>query len=580
MTDMNEYDSTIATSKRTKVSLSVVWLALATFVIYGLMNEDIYFASLGESIASVKNSSQDVLIRSEDDIRWKSAVSMQQIYDGDRISTSLDGSATIDFGDGKKGLLGPDTIVSVNSIKQKNGKSFIINLFKGGIKPVVPAGSMSQLIVTSGINTFYVEAGETKAFTKPVSGQIQEFKSKEKFPSHSVKSNTQQSKYILPVSLVKTLEKLPTVAVEKIPVLDEPQAHPAEVVLLDEVPSPLPSPTPEPTQTPKAKSKLVQTPVPTPIVFVTPSINVDEFMPLIERESIPAELNTISPLSTLNKITFYPKLLKKNANETIKEIGINVQLGNQTKNFVANGEKPVEVLLNPSEVVSQFNFDSSLRKCIGIEFRAYIKTAILGKEEQKIGTQMLKSVFCGLSEAKGQLPLVVGVSNLVLSTKEGVTFQQKSSGSKYPFQILVTREADFLKLLPYVRGANSFKFIKIAGLTANGVFGASNGLSVVQFVGNSFSPKQLDVFLKLFGLSFVYRGAKSAIYDASAMDIDQFQNWIENSSGSGVYLPVNGSLILVSPGFVKERPEVASFVKKSSKTIFTSKVEIIAFGEK
>jgi hypothetical protein len=176
-------NSSVISMQKISTILGVfVWVVLVCVVLFAMTLEDRFFAVSGNPIATLLQVQREVTVRSENDINWRPVATNQKFFDGDRVSTGVSSTVTIDFGDGKKGVVGPESIVAISSINQASGRSFIVNLIKGGIKPIVPKNAKSQLIVTSGSSTFYVEPGQSKGFTKPVGGTIREFSQKDRFP--------------------------------------------------------------------------------------------------------------------------------------------------------------------------------------------------------------------------------------------------------------------------------------------------------------------------------------------------------------------------------------------------------------
>jgi hypothetical protein len=100
----------------------------------------------------------------------------------------------------------------------------------------------------------------------------------------------------------------------------------------------------------------------------------------------------------------------------------------------------------------------------------------------------------------------------------------------------------------------------------------------MQLAGSGFTAKSADRMLKITGGDFVYKGSKSALYDASAYSADELKEWVSKSESSGrkVYVQRSGHLLPISKDFLEERREVAAFIKTVASQIFTEKVDIIA----
>jgi hypothetical protein len=101
----------------------------------------------------------------------------------------------------------------------------------------------------------------------------------------------------------------------------------------------------------------------------------------------------------------------------------------------------------------------------------------------------------------------------------------------------------------------------------------------MQLSGPGFNAVAADKILGLSGGDFVFKGQRSALYDATSLTVDQLKAWVSKNSKQGkkVYVQKSGTLLSVSSDFLEERREVAAFIKSVAAQILTEKVEIVAF---
>jgi hypothetical protein len=624
---------TFFSSKRSvavgKSAFAVLWVVAVVGVLLALNLEDRYFSVAGKSVAKMSQVNREVTVRSEDDLRWRPIKVKQGIYDGDKVATGPASEATIDFGEGRKGIVGPDSVVAISTIRQKDGNSFILNLIKGGIKPIVPKNSRSQLIVTSGTSTFYVEPGEAKGFAKPVGGTIRQFSSRERFPVVVTKSSTPPpapvaQKFILPVSLVQVVEKLPAVEVQKIPPPKPIPVEPPPVVEqvaavepeVSEVASPemvatpavVASPevvaSPSPIATPVASPAVVApaAPVESPIIAsvspvpsaaplkaveevkpvaeqpkaVEKTIDASSSLPSIEEGSIPGDLYTLSSLKDVTGVV--AKIaVKANPKAPASAIhGLEVQIGS-LKTKVNATQNRVAIQIAKGQLSA--NASSGEIPCAEIKIRGMVVVSDHGKQTDAIQSNGKIFKVCSLGDVAGKAPLSISLTNLAAPSSSTDVFKAPTAAQNYGFQFQLLNSGDVRKILPYVRSATGFKIAKGQALAPTGVFGVTMGKAVAQFSGSGFTPTIYDNIMKTMGYSMVYKGSSKALYDASKLNPEQFQNWIsENTSeGKKVYIPMRGNLVPISRDFMSQRTEVAEFVQRSSKTLVTEKIEIITY---
>lgn len=548
--------------------LLCVWVGLVVVIVSGLMLEDRFFAIEGKPVALLKSASRGVTFRAEDDVKWKTVGKSQGFFDGDRVSTGPGSSANVSFGEGRSVEMAQDTIIAISSIREATGNSFIINLIKGGIKPVVPDQAKHALVVMSGTSTFIVEPGEERGFAKPIGGSLHEFSAKEKFPIHSKRAESDRERFVLPVTFTApALKELPP---------EEPEVLAVSAVA---VPSATPVVTVQPTPvvTPKIKAKpsstSTQTPVPT--VAARPRVDMKQVMPVIVESSI---LPTYMTLNSLD--------------DSAQSIDIKVDSsklnGSSYRGFVQVQSGRIKKELPIQNGVAQFKLTDELLSrsqneylgpipCVRLELNAGVKVESEGASQ--LSDKGIVTRICSLHDAKAKLPLKVGLASLQAPISDRKFFASNYRAGNYPIQLIVTQSSDYLKLLPYMRSSASFQISTGAALTETGTFSVDASKIVCQFGGSGFSPQIADKLMNILGHAFVFKGRRSAIQDVSALSLDAFKDWISKKTdeGKNVYIRAKATFVPVSRDFMNERKEVAEFVKKASGAIFLEKVEIIAF---
>lgn len=535
-----------------RILLLGIWVAMVIAVIVVLIHEDRFFAVAGKPVAYLKSSTQEVTFRTEDDIKWKSVEKKQGFFDGDRIATGTLSAARVDFGEGRSVEIDQDSIIAISSIRESSGNSFIINLIKGGIKPNVPSEAKHALVVMSGTSTFVVEPGEERGFAKPTGGILREFNGKEKFPVRIAQKQPETEKFVLPTTFVAP-------RISELPAEDLDGGNTS--VALAPVVSIAPTPSPVATTKPIAKT------VPSADVSTT----------IVENSVAPTYFTigtmgaaVTQAINVAVKSTGLPAGAKAFVALTSNEFKMN--------SFAQNG---VAQLMITNELLQKgLREEVGPLSCIALELQAGTKfSADSSPTQNQVNEKKIKTKICSLMEAKGKLPLTVGLMSMPTPSSNTNVFPASTHSTKFPIEITVTRAADYIKLLPYIRGASSFAIRSVKKMEDSGVFFVESGKITAQIDGGEVKPEVADKVMQILGSTFVFKGNRSAIYDASGLDVHGFKNWIGQNTAKGrnVYIRAKASLVPVSRDFMEERQEVADFVKKSSGTIFLEKVEIIAY---
>lgn len=527
-----------------------LWVALVLLVCYGLRSQDRYFATTGKPIAFLKRTNEGVTYRGEDDLRWRNASRQQGFHDGDRLATGKQGGATIDFGEGRRGELGPDTIVGINSIQSSNGNSFIINLIKGAIKPHVPKDAKNSLVVTSGTSTFMVAPGESKGFTKPVGGKISEFDSKAKFPTRVSRIEPDVvSKVVLP-------------AVFNQPIIIAPIAEPKL-----EVPPPPPviAPPVRPVSKPAPK---VEGP------------SASDSLPSIDANSIRSVYYTAASLSGLSMVEISVRVERPAQVPQGWRGGVQLVAGSTKKAVPADSDGIARVMFDAGTLKTAQRTTSGAIPCASVQLKPLAVLGSDAKQKAAVSEDANEIKICSLQDAKSQLPLVVGLNAIEAPSSDRSLFFVPIGGNSYPVQILVTRPDDYMKLIPYLRSASTFRIAKSNGFSSAGIFSVQDGKIVAQFAPAALDPRVADKVMAILAHSLVFRGKKAALYDASSLNGQQLKDWITQNTkaGNSIYIPAGASLIEVSRDFMEQRKEVADFVQKASRSMFLEKVQIVAFS--
>lgn len=550
-----------------KTLLFSIWSCLVVVIISGLMLEDRFFAVAGMPVALLKTSSNGVTFRSEDDVKWKNVGKKQGFFDGDRVATGPSSSATVEFGEGRFLEMTQDTIIAISSIRETSGNSFIINLVKGGIKPIVPSDAKHALVVMSGTSTFIIEPGEERGFAKPIGGALHEFSAKEKFPVHSKKPDTDHEKFTLPVTFVAPAIK------------DLPPEEPEVIAVSATAPQVIPTPSPAAEPTPKTKPRTTPKPIPTQIPVPKSKVDLTTLIPTIIESSVApmymtlADLNSARPQALDIRITV-PRQAMAGYSGFVE-----VSSGTVKKDMVIASEQARFMI--PAEVLK-----SGLKGVLGaipctiVVLQAGVKAGAGADPSQRyMSEKKTETKICSISEARARLPLKIGMTPPTAPITDTKLFAAPARAAKYPLQIIVTKADDYLKLLPYIRSATAFQVERAGEMSTTGVFSVASGKVVSELRGEGLTAKIADKFLDIFGHSFVFKGNRTLIQDVSHLDLDGFKQWITQNTDKGkkVYIRAKSTFVPISRDFMDQREEVAAFVKKASGTIFLDKVEIIAY---
>jgi hypothetical protein len=175
---------------------STCWIAALAFTIFALLNQDKFIVATDLPIASIVQIQRDVSYGNETDLAWTIASESQSFFEGDRLSTGTASTATLRFGNEIFVVVGPESIVSVSTISQRDALTFVVNIIKGAVKPIVSKASKNSLIVSSGEKSFNIEPGKSIGIAKLAKGSIREFGYRQRFPDMSRKTPSEPSKSV------------------------------------------------------------------------------------------------------------------------------------------------------------------------------------------------------------------------------------------------------------------------------------------------------------------------------------------------------------------------------------------------
>lgn len=586
-----------------------VWLACVAGISYLLVFEERFFTTSGAPIANIKRASNEVTYRSEDDTRWKKiGTGGQPIFDGDRVATGPGSTAVIDFGDGRLANVGQETAVTVSTIRQAKGMTYILSLPKGSIaieKSKQDAAkkslAMFPIIIRSGGRDFQIEPGEEKAIVKDDKGVS------------LVKGRRPQVRKFNQVKREVKLVELPPVILEKVPVVEVAPPPPvvdevtSELIadVIPSVPSAAPASAPAPPQTPvPAAVAEVPTPPtaqkPTPAPKPSPPKAPKKVMAMVEKKP-PKEVPPPEPVVAGTEIQLDGSNLKSKVFTFQSLSSLTGELGSLAwkrpassppgwegviEVFDGRGSRYIENLTGDKLQIKLEDFSPLLAQvsseglpCGDIAFRGGAKLLIKEKPKYSVAGTQIHVRVCSYKDAENKLPLVVGLSSLGTESpsREKLFLQPDKAGVKY--QMTVVNASDLRAIIPLMEKSVAISVAPLRAASSSGLFVARGGKVVMELAGPGFTAAEADRILGIIGGDFVFKGPRKALYDATSMSVDQLKEWVRKSASTGnkVFVQKSGVLVPVSKDFLEERREVAVFVKSVASQVLTEKVEVIAY---
>lgn len=541
------------------------WLVCVAATVGLLWHEDKFFAVGGTPVATITKTQRDVSYRSEDDVRWKTlASSGQNVFDGDKVATGKRSSALIDFGDGRAANVGEDSGLTFSSIRQKSGLTYILGLSKGSvaIEKVTLASTKAAknqfpIIIRSGGRDYQIEPGEEKGITRDDRGVV-EFKGRRKPRGAAKVSVVSPDVAPLPVPV----PAIPLAAIEPVP-------QEASVVAPVAEPIPAPKHIPKPVVPAKVKKpevKVAGTEIDLDTSHLKPAYY--SFQSLAGSRGEIGNLKWKEPILTdlpadaawTPAVELYSSAGKKQL--ALPKGGLSLSL--KTDDF--------------GSLKSETQRDGV--PCAILKMRGGAKMTIRGKTVWTFSDSAKEVLICSYKDAGNNVPLVVGLASLAGDGNQsrGPIFPAPA-GMGLGFQMIVTTASQYNSLLSLMTQSSSFRVAKAQGLAENGVFVAKGGKIVMQLAGSGFNAKSADQVRELTGADLVFKGARSSLYDASHLSVDQLKTMVAQNMAQGkkVYVQKSGNLFAVSRDFLEERREVAVFIKSIASQMFTERVDIVAY---
>ena len=561
-------------SGRIEKILLGLWIVSLASITYLLINEDRFFAISGAPVANVIRSNHDVTYRSESDTRWKSIGGvLQGVFDGDKVATGPNSQATIDFGDGRAANIGEETSITLSTIRQSTGMTYIISMAKGSVAIEKLATATSRkdkakfpIIVRSGGRDFFIEPEEEKGIVKDDRGTV-EFKGK------------RVRKAKLPPKEEVPLIALQPNVLEAIPVVELVPSIPAPVT---EVPIPSP-PIPAP-EAPKPLARIKKPPS-KPAVAIAAPVSIAAPAPVaagteikLDTSGMKSSYFTFQSLSAATGDLGVVKWLEPPSPPAGWSPVLEIANGGKIK--IIDDLKGPERNLKIEDIgplLSDLNFEGLPCALLGIRGGGKIVSG--GIPNVSFAGKPAQLRICSYRDAAINSPLVVGMSSIGSQNYNRGKLFSAPQATDLKYQITVTSPVDYLSILPLMEQSKNLRVVRAQGLSPSGVYIAKSGKVVMQLSGPGFNAVAADKILGLSGGDFVFKGQRSALYDATSLTVDQLKAWVSKNSKQGkkVYVQKSGTLLSVSSDFLEERREVAAFIKSVAAQILTEKVEIVAF---
>ena len=545
------------------------WLVCLVATIGLLWHEDKFFAVGGIPVAVITKTQRDVSYRSEDDVRWKTlGGSGQNVFDGDKVATGKRSSTLIDFGDGRAANVGEDSALTISSIRQKSGLTYILGLSKGSVAiekitlaSTKTAKSQFPIIIRSGGRDYQIEPGEEKGITRDDRGVV-EFKGRRK--PKLVTKNSVVSPDVAPVPA--PVAAIPLAAIEPVP-----QEAPVVAPVVAPVAEPIPAPKPVPKPVAPAKVKKPEVKVAGTEIDLDTSDLKQAYYSFQSLAGIRGEIGNLKwKEPTLTELP--PDAAWTPAVELSSSAG---------KKQLALPKGALSISLKTDDF-GQLKPDTQNDgvPCATLKMRGGAKMTIKGKPIWTFSDWSKEVLICSYKDAGNNVPLVVGLGSLAADGKQarGALFPAPPA-TGLGFQMIVTTPSQYNSLLNLMTKSSSFRVAKTQGLAENGVFVAKGGKVIMQLAGAGFNAKSADQVREFTGADIVFKGARSSLYDASHLSVDQLKTMVSQNMAQGkkVYVQKSGNLFPVSRDFLEERREVAVFIKSIASQMFTEKVDIVAY---
>ncbi len=524
-----------------------LWLAAVAGVSYTLWHEDSFFALSGTPVASITSAERDVSYRGEDDVRWRPIGGKNQpVFDGDKIATGGKSGASMDFGDGRIAKIGDETSVSVSTIRQTSGLTYILNLPKGSVeiknsRSPKTGKARFPIIIRSGGKDFLIEPGEEKAIVKTRSGVVM-------FKGPAPKKIQE-----IPKQEAPQIEVLMVADPE--PVKEEPPPPPPpKVVVVVPPKKPIPVPPPPPPE---------------------PEVEGTE---MAITSSIPKVYYTFDSLDAVKGQMI---ALKWSEPESAHESWVPLlELSNGSVKKVIELKKGGVASLGWGDF-GPIKADSAGDglPCALLTLRGGAKITVASGVKTSFSKVAKETKICSYKDGAANVPLVVGMSHIDGDRPPKTGAFTAVTPEPLRYQIVATTAAQYLALMPLASKSSYIKIARVPGFAERGVFVAKSGKVIAQLSGSGFNAAASDKVMGYLSGEIVFKGARNSLYDATSLSADQLKEWISKNTqqGRSVYVHRTGTLLPISRDFLEERREVAAFIKTVASQMFIDKVEIIAY---
>ena len=529
-----------------------VWLLLVGIVVVAITQQERFFVASIRPVATLERKIGGAVVRSEGVVRWRELVTKDGLYDGDMVATGEDGKVRIRLGADRVLTLSESTQVKITAISTSGRDfSFLIKLIRGAAAGEVSSdcSSCGPIIIRAGEETFRVVAGKQLGVSKEAGGKpIQRFK---------------------PTTTDWTVPPKPPI--EKVAVVSPSFIQTAPVVVPEAIVA----------KTPRLAPPPVAVVVPSP-PLLTPAMEASLEVPLDG-----LDYWTLEPLASLKtKGIAYPITLPMARPER----------GEWRPRFEltdAAAKRPSEV---PNSGLTEKSLYVGLDRALSsatVSTRGAIKiftfgvrggaAVVSGKERgQSMNTKpVVTRVYSIPSALDG--PVSIGMDALNERPLDSATHwlisKQLIDVNAAPIGIHLASSNDYPQFIPFIRGATRI------GLSGQGLAGQT-GLFVVrkqevvaQLTGPNINKSVLDKVMLAMNADFIFRGARSALFDVRATSQAALADTIGAllDKGKVLYLMKRNKIYPVSRDFIKTSSEVAAFVDTQAMAIFLQSVEIVDF---
>jgi hypothetical protein len=636
----------------------VSWLLAVGGVSFFLLNEEKFFALSGTPVARVGFTKNTVSYRSEDDTRWKFIAGPgHPLFDGDRISTGVDSSAKIDFGDGRLAVVGEDTNISVRTIRQQEGLTFIISMPSGAVGIETRKRQIAQnkvrfpIIIRSGGRDFSIEPDEEKGVVSSKKGSVQ-FSGK---IMPNVKRNAQERKPLPTAASVVIAEGVPSTAISHAEArgILSGQESTSESVGADSVESNsgrqallLMSPVlmqviakdisiadsssslagsvgsevegKQVVETAASKSLPAASSVRQQKQAITKSRRINPAAPnhsdsSAHKEKIERDVLSKTPQPMSSPVTSRQPILSglEVSLDTSKLApvlfsfkslsGLKGSLGELRVAFpkiTPPGWSPLVELSDGFRKFAMTNVKSGNRElmiedfgglkssmtqdglpCASLSIRSGAKLVDTGGERVSMSEGEFQIKVCSYRDAINNVPVIIGLSDLDPQSSERPLIFKRLGSNDLRFQLIVTNPSTYTALLPIMERSQNIRVSPSKGVAESGFFIGKSGKVIMQVAGSGLTATTADRLMKVVSGDIVYKGSRSALFEASALSSEELKAWLSKGTSDGrkVFVHRAGRVFPISKDFIEERSEVAAFVKSVSSQIFTEKVEVVAY---